>query len=116
MSLRTVDVVLYLAHTSLPHQTLIQLHELSHMAAGHSCRIDPELITQAFPAIDAEFVRTALALPRKGYTNWEEQEAELLALLLADHLGEDAGSTPTARRLTESLTHPVENRGWRAAS
>ncbi|MGX4733143.1 hypothetical protein [Kitasatospora griseola] len=116
VALRSVDVIFYMTRTSLPHQTLIQLHELGHIAAGHRSQIDLELVARAFPAVDREFLREALALPRAGYTNRDEQQAELLALLLADHLGADDGSTPAARRLTETLTHPVEDRGWRGTS
>lgn len=113
--LPSVDVVLYQPCTSLPHQTLIKLHELSHIAAGHESRLDATLIAQAFPGVHPDMVNDLLALPRAGNDNRQEQEAELLALLLLDHLGADDGSTPQARRLTESLTHPVGDRGWRKA-
>ncbi|MFD5610533.1 hypothetical protein [Kitasatospora sp. NPDC127060] len=107
IALKSVDVVLYETKTSLAHQTLIKLHELGHIAAGHQCRIQPEALEAAFPGLDPETVKEHLLLTRAGYDNREEQQAETLALLLADHLGAPDGTSPQGRRLTTTLTHPV---------
>ncbi|MEV7177829.1 hypothetical protein [Kitasatospora sp. NPDC093679] len=114
--LPSVDVVLFETRTSLPHQTLIKLHELGHIAAGHQPQLSPDVLTTAFPDVDPELLHQLLAMPRAGYNTREEQQAELIALLLADHLGTSSGTTPQGRRLTESLTHPVRARGWRKAT
>ncbi|MFJ5121930.1 hypothetical protein [Kitasatospora sp. NPDC088548] len=113
--LPSVDAVFVQANTSPAHRTLIRLHELSHIAAGHDCRVNPDLMDMLFPGLEPELVHSVL-LTRDGYDRVQEQEAEMLALLLADHLGTNGGTTYEGRRLTETLSYPVRSRGWRRAN
>ncbi|MFJ2780272.1 hypothetical protein [Kitasatospora sp. NPDC087315] len=105
--LASVDAVFYESRTSLAHQTLIKLHELGHIAAGHQPDYNPEMIQQAFPDMEPRYVAKLFGLPRASYDSVEEQEAETIALLLASRLGSGRGTTPDGKRLTATLAHPV---------
>ncbi|MFD4397220.1 ImmA/IrrE family metallo-endopeptidase [Kitasatospora sp. NPDC058478] len=105
--LPSVDAVFYDASTSLAHQTLTKLHELGHIAFGHQSQINPAAIAQAFPDMDERHAAKVLGLPRASLSEVQEQEAEMLALLLASRLGSGRGTTPQGQALTATLGHPV---------
>ncbi|MFE2723875.1 hypothetical protein [Kitasatospora sp. NPDC059327] len=114
--LPSVDVILYKRTTSLPHQTLIILHELGHMIWGHTCRVERDILASIFPDLDESLV-SSLLLTRDGYDRIEEAQAEMMALLLAEAIGADEGSTQQGRALFRSLSFPVRKiLGWRRAA
>ncbi|GAA2842691.1 hypothetical protein ACFQ0M_48235 [Kitasatospora aburaviensis] len=111
------DVIFYKKNTSLPHQTLIILHELAHMIWEHKCRVEEDILKSIFPDLDDTLV-SSLLLTRDGYDRIEEAQAEMMALLLAEALGADEGSTRQSRVLYRSLSFPVRKilSGWRRAA
>ncbi|MER8103323.1 toxin [Kitasatospora sp. NPDC094016] len=114
--LPSIDVVFYKQNTSVPHQTLIILHELGHMIWEHECRVQQDVLASIFPDLDAETVASVL-LTRAGYADLEEAQAEMLALLLMEHVGAEEGTTRQGRTLYRTLTYPVRKiAGWRRAA
>ncbi|MYS80816.1 hypothetical protein [Embleya scabrispora] len=114
IALPSVDVVFYEQHTSPAHQDLIKLHELGHVLCEHTGVLELTHLTALLPDLAPEFVAHAMGSGRTSYTTVQEQEAEMIALLLADLTGTDAPSTPASRRLADSLVHPVRTRRrWR---
>jgi hypothetical protein len=76
------DYVFYERETTLLHQELICLHEVSHMLCGHRPpRVTaPEVAALLFPDVPTSLVQRMLQ--RAGYSTEEEREAELLASLV----------------------------------
>ncbi|MGW4686350.1 hypothetical protein ACWEPM_15815 [Streptomyces sp. NPDC004244] len=122
IALPSLDVVFYEQHTSPAHQDLIKLHELGHVICGHTGVFDLSRLTALLPDLTPELVGQAMASGRTSYRTVEEQEAEMIALLLADLVEADAETADkdpgagagVAHRLAESLLHPVRPlRRWR---
>ncbi|WP_328954738.1 hypothetical protein [Kitasatospora purpeofusca] len=113
IALPSVDVVLYEQHTTQAHQDLIKLHELGHVLCEHTGVLELRQLTGLMPDLTPEFLARAMGLGRTSYTTVEEQEAEMIALLLADlastdRPGPDRASTAASRRLADSLLPPVQ--------
>ncbi|MFD8085806.1 hypothetical protein ACFV4F_29360 [Kitasatospora sp. NPDC059722] len=117
IALPSIDVVFYERHTTPAHQDLIKLHELGHVACEHTGVLELRHLTGLLPDLTPEFVARALGLARTSYTTVEEQEAEMIALLLADLAGTDRARTESSQRLVDSMLSPVEplRRGRRSA-
>jgi hypothetical protein len=82
LSLRDDDHIFFDGRTSPLHRDHIVLHEISHMLLGHGTdsRLH-ETIGRLMPSIDQRTIETMLA--RTSYSTEHEQEAELLATLIA---------------------------------
>ncbi|OKI25058.1 hypothetical protein [Streptomyces sp. CB03911] len=114
ISLPSVDVVLYRQSTSPAHQDLIKLHELGHLLRGHRQDLALDSLAGSFTALTPELVTGRLAAARSHYDNEQEQEAEMIAVLLADLAGAEQFGSSSSRRLAGSLAHPVRGpRRWR---
>src|SRR5690606_10928501 len=85
VSTADVDWVFHQVATSPLHQEHIVLHELAHMIFDHeSIRARPEdLCARLLPNLDPQVVADVLA--RGQYSDEQEQEAEMLAGLIATH-------------------------------
>ncbi|WP_223267637.1 ImmA/IrrE family metallo-endopeptidase [Streptosporangium nondiastaticum] len=87
VALDTADIVIFEANTSRLHQDHIIAHELAHMICSHRGDTDPagsSGLSSMFPHLDAERVREALG--RTSYSTEEEQEAEIMASLILEHV------------------------------
>ena len=81
------DYITYERCTSPLHQEHIIAHELAHIVRGHggfSQVPDRATAARLLPALEPGVVRTVL--PRSGYSDRDEQEAEALASLLLARL------------------------------
>ncbi|MFJ8015623.1 hypothetical protein [Streptomyces sp. NPDC096339] len=114
ITLPSVDVVLYEQRTSPAHQDLIKLHELGHVLCGHTPNVELARLAGALTELTPELLARTLGRARSNFDDVEEQEAEMIAVLLADLAGADRVGTPSSRRLASSLAHPIRRlRGWR---
>lgn len=114
IALPSLDVVFFEQHTSPAHQDLIKLHELGHVLCRHTGVLELSHLAKLLPDLTPEFVAQAMGMGRTSYTTVEEQEAEMIALLLADLAENDRAGTGVSRRISESLVHPVRPlRRWR---
>ncbi|MFJ4779295.1 regulator component [Streptomyces sp. NPDC088762] len=113
IALPSIDVVFYEQHTSPAHQDLIKLHELGHVVCGHTGVFELSQLTALLPDLTPDMVTQAMGAGRTSYDTVEEQEAEMIALLLADLGGAAPVTGPAADRLAESLLHPIRSRRWR---
>lgn len=89
--------------TSPAHQEHIVLHEIGHLICGHTG--GGHDVAAFFPDIDPELVHAMLA--RTTYSDEQEQQAEVMAYLLAEALRApvpDAADDVTAR-IADSLNH-----------
>ncbi|GLZ33950.1 hypothetical protein Lesp02_61380 [Lentzea sp. NBRC 105346] len=108
IALEGVDFIVYEANTSKPHQEHIIAHELAHMICCHrgGAALDEASARLLFPNLDPRLVQDMLR--RTGYSDEQEQEAELLATLLlqqitaAQHAPTEAMSV--VRRIKNSLS------------
>jgi hypothetical protein len=116
LSLPHADVIAYEAGTNPLHQDHIVAHELAHMICGHSTldgtrRLD---VRRLFPDLDPALVRTLLQ--RGHYSDEQEQEAEIMASLLASRVNraptDSADRTELTHRLEQALL-PPQRRGHR---
>jgi hypothetical protein len=99
----SADLIAYEQHTTLPHQNHIVLHEIGHMLCDHYL-VAPDPAEQAqllMPDLDPELIRRILG--RTGYSSVEEQEAEYLASLLAQHIRPAGHDDSAAGRLRSAL-------------
>ncbi|MCX5406519.1 hypothetical protein OHA37_21915 [Streptomyces sp. NBC_00335] len=113
IAMPSVDVVFYEQHTSPAHQDLIKLHELGHVLCGHSGVVELSHLAALMPDLTPEAVAQVMGGNRTNYDTAEEQEAEMIALLLADRCGSTDQLDPASGRLADSLLHPVRTRRWR---
>lgn len=113
IALPSIDVVFYEQHTSPAHQDLIKLHELGHVLCVHTGVFELSHLAALLPDLTPEMVAQAMGAGRTSYDTVEEQEAEMIALLLADLGGAAPVTDPASGRLAESLMHPVRARRWR---
>jgi hypothetical protein len=86
VALDSCDCIFYEADTSMLHQEHIILHELGHMMWGHCGNesLDDTITGLFFPDIDPQLVRDMLG--RSGYSDPQEQEAEMMASVLLQRL------------------------------
>ncbi|WP_018680939.1 hypothetical protein [Actinokineospora enzanensis] len=103
---RDADWIFYDQDTTRAHQEHIILHEIGHMICCHrgGGHLDEDTAAVFFPDIDPQLVRDMLA--RTTYSDAQEQQAEVMAYLLAEVLR----STPprgddVAARIASSLNH-----------
>lgn len=108
------DVIIYQQETSRLHQTLIILHEVGHMVAGHkSDEQDEDVLRLLYPSIDPNVVRRWLR--RTDYHSGDEAEAEKIATIILEWAWEldsratDLPKTEAGRRLRGGLRDHV---GW----
>ncbi|MFI9388145.1 hypothetical protein [Kutzneria sp. NPDC052558] len=96
MTTDRADYILYPADTTELHQQHILLHEVAHLLCGHtgSGEIDAAATKALMPNLSPELVRRVLG--RTVYTRDEEQEAELLASLIAQRVAR-LPRTPSAQ-------------------
>lgn len=81
------DYITYERRTSPLHQEHIIAHELAHIVRGHGGFVregDPAAAAGLLPTVDAGVVRAML--PRSGYSDSDEREAEAMASLLLARL------------------------------
>ncbi|GAA1026192.1 MULTISPECIES: hypothetical protein [Amycolatopsis] len=99
MSTDRADYILLPANTSALHRQHILLHEIGHLVCGHAGSVD---VGALLPTLSPELVQRVLG--RSVYTEVQEQEAELLATLVAHraargHEPEPAGDALVSRGL-----------------
>ncbi|WP_051386288.1 hypothetical protein [Actinokineospora inagensis] len=104
---RDADWIFYDEATTRAHREHIILHEIGHMICCHrgGGQLDADTATAFFPDIDPRLVRDMLA--RTGYSDEQEQQAEVMAYLLARRL-RDHGTRhgdEVAARIADSLDH-----------
>jgi len=92
MSTERADYILYPTNTTALHRRHILLHEVGHLLCGHTgsdagtdgIALDAAASKALMPNLSPELVRRVLG--RTSYSAVEEQEAELLASLLAQRV------------------------------
>ena len=115
-----VDFILYEANTSRTHQEHIVAHELAHMICCHrgTSALDDASARTLFPDVDPQLVRDMLR--RAGYTDSQEQEAEVMASVILErlkrHTHQPASTTvadfaEAVARIERSLTYRSARRG-----
>ncbi|GAA5109426.1 hypothetical protein GCM10025762_16120 [Haloechinothrix salitolerans] len=102
------DWIFYDADTTRAHQEHIILHEIGHMICCHrgGGHLDEDTASAFFPDIDPQLVRDMLA--RTTYSDEQEQQAEVMAFLLAERLRGSASQESggdVAARIARSLNH-----------
>ncbi|MBD0694568.1 hypothetical protein [Streptomyces sp. CBMA123] len=113
IALPSIDVVYYEERTSPAHQDLIKLHELGHVLCGHTGTLELSRLTALLPDLTPELIAQLMGAGRTSYHTADEQEAEMLALLLADLVGTTTDPGPASDRLAASLLHPIRRPRWR---
>ncbi|MDQ3576270.1 MAG: ImmA/IrrE family metallo-endopeptidase [Actinomycetota bacterium] len=108
VSASDADWIFYDADTTPAHQEHIILHEIGHMICCHrgGGHLDEDTATVFFPDIDPRLVRDMLG--RTTYDDAQEQQAEVMAYLLADILRapvERPSDDDVAGRIANSLNH-----------
>ena len=85
---RDTDYIFYESETSHWHQEHIILHEACHLLWDHERSLvsDEEVMRMLLPDLAPEMVHRVLR--RSAYSEDDEQEAELLATLIAERTGE----------------------------
>jgi hypothetical protein len=108
IAIENADFIVFEANTSVPHQEHIIAHELAHIICCHrpTAALDEASARLLFPALDPALVRDMLR--RTGYTDEQEQEAEVLATLMLQRI-RPARVAPVeqaivVRRISDSLT------------
>jgi len=102
---QNVDHIIFERDTSPFHQQHIILHELGHLICGHEAT-DLALVAGTGQLVeDLDIGRLQAVLQRATYSVDEEREAELLATLLEQRLGDATHhrSSPLSERLAASL-------------
>ncbi|MBM7773802.1 hypothetical protein JOD54_004006 [Actinokineospora baliensis] len=103
---READFIFYDETTARAHREHIILHEIGHMICCHrgGGHLDEDTAAVFFPDIDPDLVRDMLA--RKDYSDEQEQQAEVMAYLLAARLRRaPARPDGVAARIADSLDH-----------
>ncbi|MFG2988135.1 toxin [Streptomyces sp. NPDC048257] len=85
---RDEDLIFYDANTTGAHQEHIILHELGHIICCHrgAGGLDEAAARLLFPNLDPDLVRDMLL--RATYDDVQEQEAEIIAYLLSQRMGD----------------------------
>ncbi|WP_079407188.1 toxin [Streptomyces sp. 3211] len=101
---RDEDLIFYDANTTGAHQEHIILHELGHIICCHrgAGGLDEAAARLLFPNLDPELVRDMLL--RATYDDVQEQEAEIIAYLLSQRMGD-----AEQRHGTEPAAEPGED-------
>lgn len=88
------DFICYEANTSKHHQEHIIAHELGHMICCHGgvVRPDDETMRLLFPDLSPRLIRDMLC--RTGYSDIQEEEAEIMASLIKAIAAHHAVSSP----------------------
>ena len=91
------DHVCFPADTSPIHQQHIIVHELTHLLCGHrasepTALLPDAVLTELFPSLDREFVRSVLG--RSRYASPVEREAEVVASMILEHADSDPVENP----------------------
>ncbi|MFD3808104.1 toxin [Streptomyces sp. NPDC058611] len=101
---RDEDLIFYDANTTGAHQEHIILHELGHIICCHrgAGGLDEAASRLLFPNLDPELVRDMLL--RATYDDVQEQEAEIIAYLLSQRMGnaEQRHAAPLAAEAGEA--------------
>ncbi|MET7997948.1 hypothetical protein ABZU76_44400 [Amycolatopsis sp. NPDC005232] len=100
MSTARADYILYPTNTTALHRRHILLHEVGHLLCGHvgsdagaeGAAIDIAVSRALMPNLSPELVRRVLG--RTTYSAVEEQEAELVASLLAQRVAKVQAPRP----------------------
>ncbi|WP_370094360.1 hypothetical protein [Streptacidiphilus sp. MAP12-20] len=105
-ALEDCDLVCYDAHASPLLQEQIKLHELSHLLCGHRGVIDEAMLRRVLPNLSAGLIqrklrRRPVVMGRTSYNSGDEQEAEMLATLIAERA---AAEPPRADQFLLNLT------------
>jgi hypothetical protein len=120
LSVADADYILYEKRTSRPHQEHIIVHEVGHLICHHQAApvLDSGTILALLPHLAPELV--ARMLGRTGYSDLEEQQAEMIASLILQQ-GSSWSAEPDQRvapevagivdRLELSLQHRPRRRG-----
>jgi hypothetical protein len=95
VSTPTADYIGYPTDTTALHQRHIMLHEAAHLLCGHAGGLDPSVSTVLLPHLSPALVRRVLG--RSAYTDPQEQEAELLASLLAQRVARPSAAVAPDR-------------------
>lgn len=106
LATQDADWIFHDVTTSRAHQEHIVLHEIGHMVFDHGGgHLDDDVTTALFPDLDPGLVRAMLA--RDAYSDEQEQQAEIMAYLLAESLRAAAAAPHdgVAARIAESLNH-----------
>lgn len=77
---RNADYICYEQGTSRVHRDHIVLHEAAHLLMGHTSQVG-----DLMPELD--LTRVGQVLGRSGYSDQQEQEAEIVASLIAARIG-----------------------------
>jgi hypothetical protein len=90
---RNEDLVFYDKDTTRAHQEHIIMHEVGHIISCHrgAGMLDDASARLLFPNLDPALVRDMLM--RATYDDVQEQEAEVIAYLLSQHIAPD-GAAP----------------------
>ncbi|MGW6846455.1 toxin [Streptomyces sp. NPDC054958] len=93
---RDEDLIFYDANTTGAHQEHIILHELGHIICCHrgAGGLDEAAARLLFPNLDPQLVRDMLL--RATYDDVQEQEAEIIAYLLSQRIGDPEQRHATA--------------------
>lgn len=79
------DLIVYESSASRSHQDHIIAHELGHMICHHHHAIGDDSITSVlFPDLQPNLIRDMLR--RAGYTDRQEQEAEIMATVVLERV------------------------------
>ena len=115
VSLGDGDHIFFDGRTSPLHRDHIVLHEIAHMLFGHGTDSGlHEALGRLMPSIDQRIIETMLA--RTSYSTEHEQEAELLATLIAGSVtsrparAESPKVAPIVDRLHTTLGHVARTR------
>ncbi|MGW4489103.1 hypothetical protein ACWEOE_35365 [Amycolatopsis sp. NPDC004368] len=100
MSTARADYILYPTNTTALHRRHILLHEVGHLLCGHvgsdagaeGAAIDVAVSRALMPNLSPELVRRVLG--RTTYSEVQEQEAELVASLLAQRVAKVQAPRP----------------------
>ncbi|MEU4244005.1 ImmA/IrrE family metallo-endopeptidase [Actinoplanes sp. NPDC026619] len=101
---KDIDFIFYDAGTTPFHQRFIIAHECAHLVCADqesSMSAGSLDLRQILPHLDPSLIQRVLG--RDGYTDAEEEEAEMIASLIMDHDIKTAGAKPGAMGRLESV-------------
>jgi hypothetical protein len=103
----TEDIIFYDTNTTSAHQEHIIMHELGHIICGHHGEGLPDANARLlFPNLDPEIVRDMLM--RTTYDDVQEQEAEIVAHLLAERFDDSLRPADKESATEESVIGRIE--------
>jgi hypothetical protein len=120
LSVADADYILYEKLTSRPHQDHIIVHEVGHLICHHEAApvVGDGTVLALLPHLAPEMVQRMLG--RTGYSDLEEQQAEMIASLILQQASDwsaepDRSVAPEVAgivgRLELSLQHRPRRRG-----